>query len=397
MTVVIFLSFASVLIRSEFLSSFILFVSFLFLLYFIIKENSYKIIKKDVLILSLPFVITLIGLLFTSEHIKGVEFIIRSSPLLLIPIIYLKVSYEIISKAYDFIIKYFPFLTIFVLLFYIIVGFFYTYKGYGNYLYYSNFSEIADIHTTYLGLILNLSLWFVLKRKTDYKKTTYYSLFLIFFIFQFIVASKISLLVCVLLIIFDVFLSFKSTLSKTIISVSIVGLSIFFAKQFIENRFLNEKIEDGINLTGTQVISNFYKNDVLTRTTLWRSNIETLNGIKWIFGNGTSASSEDRKINYKRNNLETAYENSYNAHNQFVEILYAHGLLGLMIFIFHCISILWFSCKTKGIKLNAIIYVIMLLYFMTESILQRTIGIVLYSFIITYIYIQHRRLKYEPK
>lgn len=391
------ISFASVLVRSEFLSSFLLFSSFSYLIFFVIRNVPHRLINRDKLLIIIPFLLGLLGIIFTDRYGKSFEFLLRLSPLLFIPLLYGNLDLQIGIKAYNFIFKFFPVLTILVFSLYIIIGITYIVKGYGNYLYYSNFSAISDIHTTYLGLIINLSLWFVLKRKGAYTKIIYYSFFLCFFVFQIIIASKVSLFICVLLITLDILLSLKTILSKVLVATLIVVVSIFSIKHFIENRFWTEKLQQDMSLSGEQIFSNFLKNDVNARMAIWKSNIESLTGNKWIYGNGTNASNEKRIINYKKNNLQKAYEESYNAHNQFIEVLYSFGVVGLILFIVHFLTILKFALNTKDIKYNFIIYCCFLLYFITESILQRTIGIVLYAFIITYIYIQSMLLRHESK
>ncbi|SEP82030.1 O-Antigen ligase [Hyunsoonleella jejuensis] len=392
-----FASLASVLIRSEFFSAFVLFLSFACLILVISSNKPLETNKAQLIWLTIPFFIVLLGIISTDRYYKGLEFLWRSSPLLLMPFIYFKLPLTKVLKAYNFIFKYFPILTAIVFLAYVVTGVIFTTKGFGNYLYYSNFSEISDIHTTYFGLILNISLWFVMKKKSSYSKVIYYSFFLCFFIFQLIVASKVSVLVCVVFILFDIAISLKNNLSKALVLVLLLSASAFFVKQFLGDRFLNQKLEEGKSLSIKQIYTNFLENDVNARVALWKSNIETLNGSKWVYGNGTNTSNELRRKVYKMNNLNKAFEETYNAHNQFVEALYSYGVIGLTLFILHCFMVFRLTLYTKDIKYNLIIYSSVLLYFLTESILQRTIGIVIYAFIITYIYIQHKFLGRETK
>lgn len=387
---IVLLSFTSVLIRSEFLSTVILLFSLMILFFIIKRDGSTNIYSKiTLIILTLPFTIALLGLLYTDRPFKAVELLFRLSPLLFVPLIYARLNPDKAVTAYLFLFKYFPWLTILVFLLYIIIGAIYTVNGYGNYLYYSNFSSIAGIHPTYLGLIINLSLWFVIKRKLSINKIIYYGLFLCFFIFQLIVASKISLFICVSLILFDCIFSFKGVFKRVIAAISIVVVSLVVAKPFIENRFLTEKIDYDTGLSNKEIILNFYKNDVSSRIVLWKANIESLTSSEWIYGKGTAASEEPRKIIYKRYKLDNAYDESYNAHNQYVETLYSYGLVGLIFFLLHCITLVYLAFKAKELHLvgAGTVYFIFLLYFMTESILQRSIGIVLYGFIIVYVII----------
>jgi len=191
------------------------------------------------------------------------------------------------------------------------------------------------------------------------------------------------------LILFDSILIFKGVFIRLMAAFIIVILSLVLAKPFFENRFLTKKIDSDIGLSNKEIVSNFYKNDVCSRIILWKANIKSLTSSEWIYGKGTAASDEPRKILYKEYELDNAYEESYNAHNQYVEVLYSYGLLGLTFFLLHCFTLVFMALKAKELHLAGAgaVYMIFLLYFMTESILQRSIGIVLYGFVTTYVLI----------
>nr|WP_158231460.1 O-antigen ligase family protein [Gaetbulibacter sp. 4G1] len=293
------------------------------------------------------------------------------------------------------IFKYFPFLSLGVFYSYAIIGFVYKIRGYGDYLYYSNFSEIVDIHPTYLGLIINFSVWFVIKRKSLYNNIIYYLFLLSFLPLLIMVSSKTSILVYSILLSFTIISSLKNIFFKGLAIIIISCSFLFLVNNFLIDRFLDKKVSEQETLEQHQIVKSLYENDLSARAQLWKSNIESLKGFQILYGNGTQSTNKERNLNYKKNNLTKAYEESYNAHNQFVETLYSYGLVGLILFLSHCIFVFKLTFIYKPLSSNSVIYFCLMLYFMTESILYRTIGIVLYAFIITYIYISSQNKENE--
>jgi O-antigen ligase len=114
----------------------------------------------------------------------------------------------------------------------------------------------------------------------------------------------------------------------------------------------------------------------------WRAVIETIQSNSLLFGSGTKGDRDYLYNKYREYKLTSAYEEKYNAHNQFLEIPLNHGVLGLLFFLFflgYIIKPLLFHKKYFYIS----IMLVFIIYMLTESILVRHSGIVLFSLIAT--------------
>jgi len=158
-------------------------------------------------------------------------------------------------------------------------------------------------------------------------------------------------------------------------------------KILLETRFADKKLNADEELRIEQSISHLLKNDIKPRLLLWKSNINSLEGLDKYFGNGTKSNEQNRLEKYKENNLTKAFEERYNAHNQFIEVYYCYGAIGLLLFLIHCGFLMKLMLHNKRWYF-LILYMGTLFYFLIESILVRSYGIIIYAFITTFIYTQ---------
>jgi O-antigen ligase len=121
--------------------------------------------------------------------------------------------------------------------------------------------------------------------------------------------------------------------------------------------------------------------EVYIRLEQWKSVINVTYKTNLIIGNGTGSHKNILYEEYRKNNLETPYKEKYNAHNQYLEIFYSYGILGFLVFLFSFLTIALSILKSKN-TVNTSIILTFLIYMMTESLLERHSGIVLFSLII---------------
>ncbi|WP_298340703.1 O-antigen ligase family protein [uncultured Algibacter sp.] len=103
-----------------------------------------------------------------------------------------------------------------------------------------------------------------------------------------------------------------------------------------------------------------------------------------LLGFGTGNVSKNLERTYEGMNIKTPFY-SNNPHNLFLFILISHGLLGLVIFIMFQLKVLKFAWG-KNNKLFLYTYLFLLFVSMTEVILIRQQGIILYSLILSYLF-----------
>lgn len=381
----IFLSFCAVLFRPKILNSITIILSILLLVVNQISNGKgiNRIGWKNILFLGIPFFLTAIGLFWTNDLSKGFDFLIRSTPLIVIPFAYLSFDRNSIMRAYNLVVKYFPIFTFIVFYLFVFLGLFLIFKGYGNYLFYSNFAEITGIHTTQMGLIINIAILFLINQKNQFDKIKFYTLFLGLFILLVMVSSKISFVVFGVTFWYFLSVKIKTYYLRFIYFTGAVLFLFFLFKVTLEVRVIDKKLENEEHLRTIDLVKEFVENDIKPRLDLWKSNIEVIENNPMI-GFGTNAS-EDRRIQkYRDKNLKSAVEFKYNAHNQYVEILYYYGVIGLVLFLLHCFYLVNKIVRQKQWFL-LVLYLSFLIHFISESILMRSLGIILYSFIVAFI------------
>ncbi|MCA0131298.1 O-antigen ligase family protein [Winogradskyella alexanderae] len=390
----VFMTLGSLLLRGSFFSALFNGILIVTLLVFL-KWKINKIDFKEFVLLSILFLPTLIGFLYSEDRLKAIEFVYRSAPLILIPYLYLKTDTKAILNGFSFIEKYLPLLTVSVFLGYIIIGYYYFRTGLGDFLYYSNFSRLTDIHPTYAGCIVNLALIFWLKNYKTHTHVIYRAVVVLSFILiLFVIGSKATIFIALIITGWFTFTSKISLFTRLFLIATPFFLLILF-KTNIENRLSDKKLESNENINTIELLNNLYDNDIKPRVLLWKSNIATVSGLEIIFGKGTIANEEDRLKQYKKNGLTYATENKYNAHNQYVEIYYHYGLFGVLAFLVHCIFMIRIIIASKE-SYYLLIFSSFLFYFLFESLLVRSFGIIVYAFAISYIYIKVKNAKNLP-
>ena len=111
----------------------------------------------------------------------------------------------------------------------------------------------------------------------------------------------------------------------------------------------------------------------------WQTNLEVIEENLWI---GVGTGDALTELNKKRNPKWLEYKFKYNSHNQYLEVLLTYGFVGLLIFIILLASQTIISVKAEN-YVFMLILLIFLLSMLTESVLNRQKGIVLYSFLST--------------
>lgn len=386
-TISILLGVSTVLLRDVIFMSIGLFINFGALILYGVRHNSKKqsIPALDLIVLIIPFLLVVFGLLSSQNISKGTEFVFRSVPLILVPVFYLSSDKKIIQKGYGLLEVYFPAFVLVIYYIYVLIGLYFKAIGYGDYLYYSKFSQITNVHTTYMALIVVIATFLLIKRKHIRSKLEFYGMLfgLIFLLFLFV--SKISFVALFIILMFDFYQMKVSFRRKIILFTTISIIFSFLISIHFETRLSTKKLEENENLTINTMLLNLFEKDIKPRALLWKSNILCLEGGEVLFGMGTGSDNKKRLSEYKKNDLKKAIRENFNAHNQFIECFYLYGLIGFSLFLYHCFYILKLLFKSKNWVLF-LGYSAILVFFTSESILNRSVGIVLYSYMVTFIY-----------
>lgn len=119
------------------------------------------------------------------------------------------------------------------------------------------------------------------------------------------------------------------------------------------------------------------------RTEIWKTSVKIL--VQHPFGVGTGDVKDVLVEHYMNSGLDYAAEKELNAHNQFLQIALATGVLGLLVLLVMIFYPLYYAIKNKHI-----IYIVFLgliiINFLTEAMLETLAGVVFFAFFNTMLY-----------
>jgi O-antigen ligase len=239
---------------------------------------------------------------------------------------------------------------------------------------YHNLAEKLGIHTPYLALFINAALGFIVYSFYDTKrflpKPLLWFLFIILTVFLFNLMAR-NAIFCFLL--FGVIYLIKSRNYLLLLSFFIIVSTLTFYIYSTEKNFLRDRFIYGVNIFEEETI--FSKKD--DRFSRWMASYEVFKQFP-ILGPGTGAVDILRKEQYYANLDSKAYNRNYNSHNQFVEYLATYGLVGALMFL----SLLFYLFKVTLQKRSFLLLYLTSCFFvsmMTESILVRSWGVMYYG------------------
>ena len=107
----------------------------------------------------------------------------------------------------------------------------------------------------------------------------------------------------------------------------------------------------------------------------------------FIFGVGVGDTSDELKKEYINAGYSEMYYENLNAHNQYLGVLLGTGLIGFLIF-FSIILFMIYMAVSKRNLLYGLFLLIIMIFFMFESILNRIAGVTffaLFSFLLLHV------------
>lgn len=239
-----------------------------------------------------------------------------------------------------------------------------------------NVTRILDIHPAYMSIFLytaigHLAQQYFGKQKKDTLRFKYVAAMVILILFLFQLLSRTALLYFMLASLF--FLVSKRNIKwlfSYLAFIALIGVTIFYGledkSQYFERILFKET-----GITGQENLDKRFER--------WRVLID-LYAEKPILGHGTGDVEIIRALKFKEHNDLIAYKNKYNAHNQYIESLVAQGALGFLTLLL-ALGLLIYIC----VRSKKFFFLYLLLGFvicaLTESLLQRSWGVVYFSLI----------------
>ena len=330
----------------------------------------------------------LMGVFYTENPDRGINFLGRIATFLIIPLVLgfnSKLDYAKVQRTM------FYGLTIGLVLacLYLLVNVFIGFMSAGDFSLRSLFSyryttqkfvlPLKESHPTYFGLYILVCsiMWeFHNYRKLNKFKAVIYSIFLISLIF---LNSRIIFIVAIIYALFFIFYKLKTRKQKAIVLLS--GLILVSSVVYlIKDTYFVKKWERGVvwdlsdNVGNSNTTKKFVSDSRMAR---WKVAVSKYLE-KPFFGYGTGMETTVLNKAYLENDMDFSHKKKYNAHNQYLNFLLELGMLGLVIFIYFISINVFRSVKTKNHYQFLFLLFIMCIS-CTENILVRNMGITFFA------------------
>lgn len=366
-------------------------VSLIIFSFFAIIQTKRTNFSKDklvaILLLSSLSFIYLIGLTYSPNKTRAINLIIRVLPLLFIPVLIIGSNLHQDINVLKLKKYYTKGLLLSITLSLITASNnFYTTNDYSVFTYY-DLGAFLNIHPTYYSLYVLTGIIFLTLEKTHVLKKQGLIL-LILTMFLILLQSKTAI---ILMLIYYIFLLFKKNLKNQIRNIYILIFLIIVSIIIGVNTGNSRLTEFNIN-TDENEIGSFNENGIHQRVWLWENAFSQIKeSVFFGFGLGSQNNLFSWKVekHLLESNNPIPYQNaakkiaSLNLHNQYLQIFYELGILGLIIFLTTSIIIIIKAYK-KGNSLSfLLIYVSFFVFLITENLLDRQLGVYFFSFVIS--------------
>lgn len=350
--------------------------------YFIIKNRDKESALNTFGLLFIPglLIIPRIVGLFTGNLNGALDEIIRALPFVLIPFVFLTwTSYKNIEKSFYFGVLagllFFMIICEYVVVIKMINGdepleYFFRWRHLNV-----NFVKPLETHPPYVAILI---IWLFVKtiNKNYLVKKLRYILLAVLALFLFQLLARNAILIAVLVALYYSIrkLNFKQIVLVAASTALLLTVVIYHPDDYLRNKILNS-------------LNPFDDENRDKRITRLSASIEVFK-LAPIFGVGPKNDNELRKIEYKKRKDYTASKNNYNSHNQFFEYLVSHGIIGLLCFT----TVLWIviriTLKNKDYD-NLLLVICFIIACLTESLLERSLGIKYFSILVAFILLKH--------
>jgi O-antigen ligase len=246
----------------------------------------------------------------------------------------------------------------------------YTVSGDTDVFFFYNFTSFIDSHPTYLAYYVIFSITFVLHWLNDNKD-------------RFTPGYIFFVLLLIAFLFFVLALTGGLTAFTSLLLVCSFFLLQFFLEERASKRMLTASIA-GFMVVGMFIISSLnhasakqvLKDDSWDRLQLWSAAMHANNDL--FLGVGTGDYKAVLNEYYATHGLEEYARENYNSHNQFIQIFFSNGFLGLVAILFLVGRPLYLAIRNNN-AFGILVFFPFLIYGMTEVFLGRYQGVVFFA------------------
>jgi O-antigen ligase len=355
-------------------------------------------IKKNWIKLSIVslWILPFIQLLLLNRIDEYLNNLITKITLFLIPILIL-IGYQSKKINLSRILKFFIYGTLSSCLFCLInaVISYYFLKNDNAFTYKSlSLFHHPSYFTMYLNFVVGIIYLNNLKSIKNFKLSINLSLIIVSFLSFFILfaSSRTGWITNILLHLFFISCIFyKKKISRKIIIYFLV-LIVPFSTVIYKNRTIQSRFNEIITYTFQKVDQKKVPSSTTARKKIWSTTLKLVKE-KWITGYGTGLSKKVLQEQFKKDGYDFFSKKNYNTHNQYLQVFLDQGIFGFSLLMFFTFGMLYASLKQKNF-IYALFLVVMILNFMTESILETQSGVIFFAFFNTIFFFQWFDKKY---
>lgn len=231
-----------------------------------------------------------------------------------------------------------------------------------------NLVKPLDGHPSYFAVLLVLFIGALLfdKQFEHIRKQKLKFILLLFPFFLFLIEtnSRVGVLALVVIVLYH---AIKRWSVKLFISV--ITLVLIIGLLSVKFDYLGSKFRKLMSSDGSVSIE---------RVDRWKEIIQVFNEKdKFWFGVGSGDSRLIYRRAYYNGGFDLAFNNNYNAHNQYLEFFVCNGIVGLSLYLF----IFFFFLRHTYLQINALhFFIVFVMFSMSESFFGRSQGVMAFSF-----------------
>lgn len=318
---------------------------------------------------ALYIVVLAIGLIHSTDIKSGLRTLETSFSFLAVPLVfrhYHNLGFSTVKDLYR-AFSYGLIVTCVVMIGYAVYSFSQT-NDPGVFFFY-RLTDIVHSQPTYLAyylifaITLGLYLYYYESEKNDVVKLLLPSA--LFFVVLILTAGRttyIGMLLVISFFILKFLLEERSTRKSVVFATAVLMLiGLFAASSFEEKQNAGEETSD-----------------YWERSALWRSAVKA--NPNPLFGVGTGDYKTELNEYFEANNLDEFASSNYNSHNQYIQIYFSNGLLGLAVLIIMLARPLYLAVRSS-FSLGVLIFFPFVIYGVTEVFLGRYQGVIMFIFL----------------
>ncbi|SDG47539.1 O-antigen ligase family protein [Psychroflexus sediminis] len=248
------------------------------------------------------------------------------------------------------------------------------------------------IEPVYFSFLITLSLINTVHLFTTKKLNSFFFIIIIIIYLSvvFLLVSKIAILFTILFGAWFIFFKLK----RKKISIILIILALLIIYPIYQIPSIKYEVEE---------LQYFYKgkkrakdDSTQQRYRVTKSSLDLAKQVNPLIGTGIGDVQKELNEVYEKNNYEELLTKKFDTHNQFISIFLGVGIIGLLGLMAHLISLIVLAFNKKfNYSLWALLFIILQMF--TETVLERQLPVIVYSFLISFILFLPKNLSFNKK